>query len=108
MVNLAYTPKELKEEKAEYGSMVNEPPKYPYGLSVCLNDETLVKLGKTIADFPVGSSITLPCTLLITGVASRKDSSGDEEQEVNATITDMEIPSGPAKDPAEVMYGKKS
>jgi hypothetical protein len=106
MVNLAYTPKEIKEEKAEYSTIVNDVPKYPYGLSICLNEETLSKLGKTINDFQVNSTITIPCTLLVTGVSSRKNSSGAEEQEVSATITDMDIPDAQGKDPAATMYDK--
>lgn len=108
MTNLALTKAEAKEESGV------EPylPKYPYGLTLYLNDETLEKLGMT--EMPkVGSVLQLQAMVTVTGTSQRAQQTEKESGEPDETttscvdlqITDMDL-QGPAKDMAKSLYSK--
>jgi hypothetical protein len=108
MPNLAMT---KEEAKSEYGVEPDDDslPKYPYGLTLYLDDDTLKKLG--ITDLPkVGTSMPATVTVMVTGTSQRAtQSSKDGEQMrtcVDLQITDMDI-AMPAKSAADVLYGTK-
>lgn len=108
MTNLAMTKKEAKEE---YGAVPadDDLPKYPYGLSLYLDDDTLAKLG--ITDLPkVGSTMQAQITVTITGTSQRATQSTKDGEQlstcVDMQITDMDF-APTAKDPAAVLYPTK-
>lgn len=110
MANLALTP---EEAKSEYGDSCVSPdgahlPKYPYGLTLYLDDETLKKLG--ITDLPkVGSTIPASIVVQVTGTSQRayQGSKGEEMRTcVDLQITDMEMKV--EKSAADVLYGSKA
>jgi hypothetical protein len=108
MTNLAMSKDEAKKE---YGAEPEDDdlPKYPYGLSIYLDDDTLKKLG--ITDVPkVGTSMPATITVMVTGTSQRAtQSSKDGEQMstcVDLQITDMDI-TIPSKSAADVLYGQK-
>lgn len=109
MTNLAMT---REQAKSEYGvePADDDLPKYPYGLSLYLDDDTLKKLG--ITDLPkVGTSLPATITVMVTGTSQRAtQSSKDGEQMrtcVDLQITDMDI-AMPSKSAADVLYGQSS
>lgn len=108
MANLALTKEEAKDQ---YGIEPTDEslPKYPYGLSIYLDDDALKKLGMT--DLPkVGTSMPATITVMVTGTSQRAtQSSKDGEQMrtcVDLQITDMDI-TLPTKSAADVLYGAK-
>jgi len=109
MPNLAMTKEEAKNE---YGVEPDDDslPKYPYGLSIYLDDDTLKKLG--ITDLPkVGTSMPATITVTVTGTSQRATQSSKEGEQmrtcVDLQITDMDI-TMPTKSAADVLYGSSS
>lgn len=107
MTNLAYT---KKEAKAEYGTSPTvsdeDLPKYPYGLTLYLDDDTLEKLG--IKELPkVGSTMLAQITVMVTGTSQRATQSTKDGEAmstcVDLQITDMDI-AQPAKSAASLLY----
>ncbi len=110
MVNLALTKAEAKEETGATPDL----PKYPYGLSLYLDDEILEKMG--ITEMPkVGSVLQLQAMVTVTGTSQRATQTEKESGEaaestsscVDLQITDMEL-QGPAKDKAKTLYTKSN
>lgn len=106
MQNMAMTKKEAKEE---YGSPTadSELPKYPYGLRLYLDDETLTKLGITTLPI-VSSTMLLQAQVTVVSVGSSQSQGDDAESTVNLQITDMEL-SAAGKSPeqrASMLYKK--
>lgn len=106
MPNLAMT---KEEAKSEYGAEPSDSdlPRYPYGLSLYLDDDTLKKLG--ITDLPkVGTSMPATITVVVTGTSQRATQSSKEGEKmhtcVDLQITDMDI-TMPTKSAADVLYG---
>lgn len=100
------------EEAKEYvgGSSpgdVGNAPKYPYGLEVCLADDSLKNLG--IDKLPeVGTEMLLMAKVIVTSVRSSQQMDGDKESGCDLQITDMSLSEPVTKiDPATVMYGAK-
>lgn len=106
MPNLAMT---KEEAKSEYGVEPSDDslPKYPYGLTLYLDDDTLKKLG--ITDLPkVGTSMPATITVMVTGTSQRATQSDKDGEKmhtcVDLQITDMDI-TVPTKSAADVLYG---
>lgn len=109
MTNLAMT---KEQAKSEYGVEPTDDdlPKYPYGLSIYLDDDTLKKLG--ITDLPkVGTSMPATITVMVTGTSQRATQSSKDGKQlrtcVDLQITDMDI-TMPTKSAADVLYGQNS
>lgn len=107
MVDMTLSKEEAKEESgciAPDGDM----PRYPYGLSLCLDDETLQKLGITTLP-AIGAEMTLNARVKITSVRSREtqDEKGNEsESSVDMQITAMEVNTEQQEQSAAaVLYG---
>lgn len=106
MTDLARTPEEAKEEIAEMTAPIASPkasvPKYPYGLCLCLEDETLEKLGLA-GDLPeVGEMIAFHGMARVTCASKNEREMGDgttkECTRVELQITHMGI-AQPPEDP---------
>ena len=107
MVNLAYTKADLAEEKLE-DQPGGSQSKYPWGLNITLDDETLAKLGIDVNVVKSGQTMDAHITLKVTGTSTSMMASGDNEACVNCTITDMDLGgNGPSDaDRAAKMYDK--
>lgn len=100
MVNMKMT----KEQAAEYTASpasTEDAPAYPYGLEICLDDDSLAKLGMTNPP-DVGTVLTLKAQVTVTsnGVSQMQD--GDKEARCSLQITDMELSDG--KTGAQKLY----
>jgi hypothetical protein len=94
MKDLALT---AKEAKAEYGdcapctagSDADDGPRYPWGLSICLDTGTLEKLG--IGLMPVGTELTIMAKATVTGTSSRERIKGDKHEDMDLQLTAMDL-----------------
>lgn len=105
MVNM----KMSREEAKEYtlGAEVDDSPKYPYGLRLDLNDDSLEKLGITALP-KVGTEMTITAKVVVTSVSAYDSQGGEPEQNVCLQITDMEIGNSQAErnnSAANALYG---
>lgn len=83
-----------KDESKEYGAPVamkeGDGPKYPYGLCLYLNDDTLEKLG--IMGLPeVGKVMKITALATVVSVGMNQQQDGDKETRAELQITAMEV-----------------
>lgn len=97
MKSMAMTP----EEQKEYGmgmpqAVASSPaPQYPYGLRICLNDETLQKLG--LSERPkVGSFFKVMAMAEVCGTSERECENGEVQKNVDLQIVEMGLEKGSA------------
>lgn len=78
-------------------------PKYPWGLTLCLDDSTLAKLG--IDALPqVGQRMQLTAVVEVCSTSQHANQDGTEKS-VSLQITKMGL-EGEQPDPATVLYGR--
>lgn len=91
MISMKLTASEAKSETM-LGYADDDLPKYPYGLSICLDDDALAKLG--ITDLPaVGSVMQLTALVEVCSVSQYENQTG-KDNSLNLQITDMELAAG--------------
>ena len=75
-IDLALTPEEIEEQQT-LNTPLAEAPKYPYGLSISLDEKTLEKLNVDHGSWEVGDMFPVDVILKITGknVNESQDSS---------------------------------
>lgn len=88
LVNMARTKQEAKAEQDSWKEVENQP-KYPYGLSLHLDDETIKKLGIAIPEG--GATLRLDALAKVTSVSSHEEVDGDKRCNLQLQITDMAI-----------------
>ncbi|WP_059413439.1 capsid staple protein [Cupriavidus basilensis] len=107
LVSMKLSPAEAKEESGIAPS-AEDAPRYPYGLCLDLDDETLKKLG--ITDMPaVGSAMQLIARVRVTRISQYENQEGADAC-LGLQITDMALePAAPAArsagDIATSLYG---
>ena len=101
LTNMARTKKESKkEETSEYIE-----DKYPWGLSINLDQDSLEKLG--IKDLPaVGESIKLEAKVDVVEISECDSANGGTKRSMSLQITDLGLMVG-EKSAADKMYGSK-
>jgi hypothetical protein len=80
--NVALTPEEAKDMYKPVEA--NDAPKYPYGLRLCLNKETLEKLG--IGEMPVGTRVMVMGEGSVVSVNSHQEMDGDKNMSMDVQI----------------------
>ena len=97
-----------KEEAKEYGDslMEGDAPKYPYGLKITLNDESLAKLNLT--QLPaIGTKLQISATAEVCSTSAYQDQSGEAETSMSLQITAMELGgTQQSNDLASKLYGQ--
>lgn len=85
------------QEAKEYGTMLAGPdggdsdlPRYPYGLTICLNDDSLAKLAIP-PGLPVGTKVMILAAATVVSCSQRQTQDGDSEANMDIQITDMDI-----------------
>ena len=88
--NIAMSAAEAKETMIGYNTAdVSNAPKYPYGTSLDLNNDTLEKLG--ITKLPsVGEEVTITAKAKVTRISAYEEQGG-AEQCLGLQITDMDV-----------------
>lgn len=105
LINMTLTQDEAKQEN----EVNSDPPKYPWGLCLTLNDDSLDKLG--MDKLPeIGTKMRLVAMVEVTGVsASTYQGAEEKRSSVDLQVTDMAIDDGGAgtmSRAAETLYGK--
>jgi len=86
------TPDEAKQETASAPSDA-EQPAYPYGLTICLDDDSLSKLG--IDSLPdVGTPFLLTARVEVCST-SQYQNQGGSDRNLSLQITDMQLDAPP-------------
>lgn len=99
MVNMKMSKKEVKNMMPEKV----EQPKYPYGLCLELDGESLEKLG--IKELPdVGDKMMVVAKVEVKSVSQSEYQKGEENKHVSLQITDMELAKPKMKDIEKKLY----
>lgn len=102
LTNMQTTQAEVNQEKREEGM---DKPKYPYGLRLCLDSESLKKLN--INTLPaVGEKLNLTAVVNVIGVQNYQEINGESNASVDLQIIEMDLgASEPQTSVAEKLYG---
>ena len=110
MVDLAYTDSELSERSPKVSDMPTDykGPKYPWGLNLSLESDSLKKLGKSVSDFKVGTRVPITIMAEVSNVSMSENSDGSKHECVGLLCADLEFPSAKQSDSeaAEKLYKK--
>lgn len=106
LINMETTPAEAKEYTQP---SVADAPKYPWGLCITLNDDSLDKLGvKTLP--AVGTEVTIVAKATVSRTSENATEGNGNCATMDLQITDMQI-DGLEADlfgrAADMLYGKK-
>lgn len=106
LINMQQSAEEVKEYTEP---SVADAPKYPWGLCITLNDDSLEKLGVKVLP-SVGTTLTLVAKVEVTGTRDTQTQGGESQQSMDLQITDMQL-DGLETDllgrAADMLYGKK-
>lgn len=107
LVDMEMSAEEAREEYGTAPTSDGDLPKYPYGLSISLDDESLAKLGITALP-TVGTAMTLTARVEVCSTSQYQDRKGESESSLSLQITAMEL--SPASesastDAASLLYG---
>lgn len=105
LINMENT---AQEAQAQVNPTAADGPKYPWGLCITLNDDSLEKLGvKTMP--AVGTEVTIVAKAQVTGTNERQSENGESYSSMDLQITDLQIDGLDADlfgRAAEILYGK--
>lgn len=106
LINMETTPAEAQEYTTP---TVADAPKYPWGLCLTLNDDSLDKLGvKTLP--PVDTEVTIIAKAVVSRISENQTQGGESCASMDLQITDMQLQL-PETDllgrAAAMLYGKK-
>jgi hypothetical protein len=108
MVNMQMSVEEAREDYGVAPADDGDLPKYPYGLTISLDDESLAKLG--ITSLPaVGTAMTLTARVEVCSTSQYQDRKGESESSLSLQITDMEVSAASDSQPqsaASMLYGE--
>lgn len=101
MINMKTSKEEAQEQMQPTAA---DAPEYPYGLTICLDEESMAKLG--ITELPkVGTQMQITALVTVCSTSQYSTQGGEDESNLSLQITDMEISGTPRKDTTAVLYG---
>ena len=84
-----------KEAKKQYGDTPVEStenrPKYPWGLTINLEDDSLKKLDMEIADYTVGDKLKFECEASVSSIEESQYEGSPNHQSIRLQVRKMEI-----------------
>lgn len=102
LTDMKLSPDEAKEMNSCIGDSTDGGPKYPWGLTVSLDDATLRKLG--MGELPeVGQQMHLMAVVEVCSTSQHANQDGTDRC-VSLQITQMGL-EGEGPQPAQVLYG---
>lgn len=107
MKDLAYTSEEMASNKEKYCCAPDgSGPKYPWGLSLSLETETLKRLGKSVTDFKVGTEVPIMVMAKVTSISMSENAEGGKNESVGLIAAQMDFNDAMSEeDKAAKMYG---
>ena len=97
--NMAMSAEEAMEQSGGVGPTAlganEDTPKYPYGLEISLDDESLKKLNITALP-GVGYTFMITAIAVVTGGGMQLVQDGDDEKNLRLQITDMQLDAPPS------------
>lgn len=93
LTSLKLTP---KEAKGDYDGPVpstgkDKGPRYPYGMELRLDTETLDKLGLDLSEFKVGESCMIEAKAMVTRISESQMQGGKDSRNLELQVTDISI-----------------
>ena len=102
LINMQQTAEEAKEYADPKPA---DAPKYPWGLCITLNDDSLEKLG--VAALPaVDTEVTIIAKAMVSRTSEYQTQGGESERSLDLQITDMQL-GGLDADVLGKLYDKK-
>ena len=92
------------ESEALANPKPGDGPRYPWGLQLHLNAETLEKLGITGVPM-VGEMLIVHARARVVSVSVRDEIDGDKQRNCELQITELALASEPAGDAGSKLYG---
>jgi hypothetical protein len=99
LVSMKMTPAEAKDATAMPAEDAKDQPRYPWGLSLTLADETLTRLGLSLPE--VDDVVTVTARATVTSVSANGTQGAGERRSVGLQITDLAIEGGAGADEGE-------
>ena len=93
-----------KEVEKEAGTIEEEAPRYPWGLSINLDNESIEKLGITTLP-EVGDLKTLIAVVKVKDVSETDSIEGKKQRNIGLQITEMSIEEKIEKAASKTLYG---
>jgi hypothetical protein len=91
MISMKLTPAEAKAETMLGDDEEDGGPQYPYGLTLCIDDEMLAKLGIDVANLPaIGSVFYIEAKAEVCST-SQYANQNDTDTSISLQITDMSL-----------------
>lgn len=101
--NMKMSEKESKEYSPE--TVMAESPKYPYGLRLSLDEESLAKLG--LVELPqVGASMMITAKVEVCSISQYESKEGGADKRMELQITDMGLEAEKTTSTANKLYGE--
>jgi len=105
MKDLTLSKEEAAESYGEVKAETNEGPKYPWGTRLCLDDETMAKLGLSM--LPVGTEVMIMAKATVVGMSTSERQGGDREDNIDLQITSMDVTQSLTADARTAKAAKK-
>lgn len=95
MISMRRSKQELKEGSHTVQESPGNRDKYPYGLEIGLETESLEKLGLSATDVVVKQSFTITAMAIVESVSVNQNQGNEKiQQSIRLQITDMELTPG--------------
>jgi hypothetical protein len=91
LVDMKLSKKEAKEEVGLVKTTATEGPRYPYGLSLDLNDESMEKLGLSAKSFSVGEEIVIKAKGKVKRLSASQYENEEKNESMDIQITHLEV-----------------
>lgn len=106
MINMQQSAEEAKERETVTQGEASDQPRYPYGLEIRLDEESLAKLGMT-APPAVGSQMIITAKVTVASASQYQTQGNETEASSCWQITDMEVSgSQTSNTAAQSLYGQ--
>lgn len=86
LVSMEISEAEMKKRMEPATISTENTPKYPWGLSITLDQASLEKLGVSVADYKVGEHYMLIADVEVTSLSSSESKGGMDNQSVGLQI----------------------
>lgn len=91
LVNMKVGHEEVKDVLGTDSDSEYSPPKYPYGLTIHLDTDSIDILGLDLSDFGVGDKVVVQAVANVESLREEERTSGKNTKNISLQITDIQI-----------------